>query len=118
MTTTDGPEARGAIAWMARNHVTANLLMIAFIAGGLVMTTQIQQEIFPDLELDFILVRVPYPGASPEEVEEGIVLAVEEEVRGIDDVEEVTSSTSSRPRTSSSTASTTPSSTSSGLAPG
>ncbi len=82
---------QGPIAWMARNHVTANLLMVAFIAGGLVMTSQIQQEVFPDLELDFILVTVPYPGASPEEVEEGIVLAVEEEVRGLDEVDEVTS---------------------------
>lgn len=88
---TTGSTARGAIAWMAGNHVTANLLMIAFIAGGLVMVSQVQQEVFPDLELDFILVTVPYPGASPEEVEEGIVLAVEEEVRGLDDVEEVTS---------------------------
>ena len=88
---TKASPARGPIAWMARNHVAANLLMVAFIAGGLVMTSQIQQEVFPDLELDFIYVTVPYPGASPEEVEEGIVLAVEEEVRGLDDVEEVTS---------------------------
>ena len=86
---TESPPARGPIAWMARNHVTANLLMVAFIAGGLIMTSQIQQEVFPDLELDFIFVTVPYPGASPEEVEEGIVLAVEEEVRGLDDVEKV-----------------------------
>lgn len=88
---TDSPPARGAIAWMAKNHVTANLLMLAFILGGLVMSARIKQELFPDLELDFILVTVPYPGASPEEVEEGILLAVEEEVRGLDDVEEVTS---------------------------
>ena len=87
----DGSVPRGPIAWMARNHVTANLLMVAFIIGGLIMSTQIKQEVFPDLELDFILVTVPYPGASPEEVEEGIVLAVEEEVRGLDDVDEVTS---------------------------
>jgi multidrug efflux pump subunit AcrB len=86
------PSQRGrAIAWMARNHVTANLLMIAFILGGFLMTSRIKQEIFPELELDFIFVTVPYPGASPEEVEEGIVLAIEEEVRGLDDVKEVTS---------------------------
>ena len=76
---------------MARNHVTANLLMIAFILGGLVMSFQIKQEVFPDLDLDFVLVTVPYPGASPEEIEEGIVLAIEEEVRGLDDVSEVSS---------------------------
>ena len=86
-----GPKGRGAIAWMARNHVAANLLMAAFILGGLVMAFQVQQEIFPEVELDFILVTTLYPGASPEEVEEGIVLAVEEEVSGLDDVEEVTS---------------------------
>lgn len=87
----DHSTSRGAIAWMTRNHVTANLLMIAFIIGGFVMSFQIKQEVFPDLELDFIFVTVPYPGASPEEVEEGIVLAVEEVVRGLNDVEEVTS---------------------------
>ena len=48
---TDSSNARGPIAWMARNHVTANLLMVAFIVGGLVMSTQIQQEVFPDLVL-------------------------------------------------------------------
>lgn len=83
--------AQGAIAWMVRNHVTANLLMVAFIIGGLLMTFQVKQEVFPELDLDYIFVTVPYPGASPEEVEEGIVLAVEEEVRSLDVVEEVTS---------------------------
>ncbi|MCP4662607.1 MAG: hypothetical protein GY856_45000, partial [bacterium] len=48
---TKSSTARGAIAWMARNHVTANLLMIACIAGGLVMSSQIKQEIFPELDL-------------------------------------------------------------------
>ena len=52
----DTTERGGAIAWMARNHVTANLLMIAFILGGLLMTSRIKQEIFPELELDFIFV--------------------------------------------------------------
>jgi len=81
----------GAIAWMAKNHVTANLLMLAFILGGLLMTGKIKQEVFPDLEMDFIFVTIPYPGASPEEVEEGVVLAIEEELRGLDVAKEVTS---------------------------
>ncbi len=88
---TKSPVTCGAIAWMASNHVTANLLMIAFIIGGFIMSLKIKQEVFPDLDLGFIIVTVPYPGASPEEVEEGIVLAVEEEVRSLDDVKEVTS---------------------------
>ncbi len=89
--TETSPSPRGAIAWMASNHVTANLLMFGFILGGLVMSFNIKQEIFPELELDFIFVTVPYPGASPGEIEEGIILAIEEEVRGLDDVKNVTS---------------------------
>jgi len=81
----------GPIAWMAKNHVTANLLMIIFIFGGLLMTNRINQEVFPDLQLDYIFVTVPYPGASPDEVEEGIVLAIEEELRGLDVAKEVSS---------------------------
>jgi multidrug efflux pump subunit AcrB len=80
----------GAIAWMARNHVTANLLMLTFILGGLLMTGKIKQEVFPDLQMDYIFVTVPYPGASPEEVEEGVVLAIEEELRGLDVAKDVT----------------------------
>ena len=79
----------GAIAWMAKNHVTANLLMMVFLLGGLLMTSRIKQEIFPDLQLDYIFITAPYPGASPEEVEEGVVLAIEEELRGLDVAKEV-----------------------------
>lgn len=85
-------QKRGPIAWMTRNHVTANLLMILFIVGGIIMAGRVKQEIFPDLNLDFVFITVPYPGASPEEIEEGIILAIEEEVRGLDDVKEVTAS--------------------------
>jgi multidrug efflux pump subunit AcrB len=82
---------RGAIAWMAKNRVAANLLMIAFLLGGMVMISQTKQEIFPEMDMDFIIVSVPYPGASPEEVETGILKAIEEEVRGLDDIKRVSS---------------------------
>lgn len=84
----------GPIAWMVHNHVTANLLMLVFIIGGLFMTTQIKQEYFPEFELDFVNISVAYPGASPEEVERGIVMAIEEVVRGVEGVAEVTSTAS------------------------
>ncbi len=81
----------GAIAWMAGNPVAANLLMASLILGGLFMSTQVGQEVFPEANLDVINVTVPYPGASPAEVEQGIVLVVEEAVRGISDVKKVRS---------------------------
>ncbi len=82
-------EHRGVIARMVHNRVLPNIVMLVFLCGGLFMATRIKQEVFPEFDLDMVTVRVPYPGASPEEVERGILLAIEEAVQGIDGVEEV-----------------------------
>jgi multidrug efflux pump subunit AcrB len=74
---------------MVHNRVTPNLLMIVLMLGGLFMSSKIKREVFPEFELYTVSVRVTYPGASPEEVEQGIVLAVEEAIRGIDGIKEV-----------------------------
>lgn len=81
----------GPIAWMANNPVAANLLMAICIVGGLVTFTTIKQEVFPDMVEDIVTISVSYPGGTPEELEQGICLAVEEAVRGLDGVDEVTS---------------------------
>ena len=86
---TEKIEGAGAIAWMARNPVAANLIMAFLLIGGLLMGARVKQEVFPETELDMISISVPYPGASPAEVEQGIILAVEEAVRGIDGVKRV-----------------------------
>ncbi len=83
---------KGALAWMVQNNVAANLLMLVLIvAGGLGVATS-KQEVFPEFDLDQVDVNVVYPGASPSEVEQSIVLAIEEKVRGIDGVKRVDSS--------------------------
>ncbi|HRR28045.1 MAG TPA: efflux RND transporter permease subunit [Victivallales bacterium] len=79
------------ISWMVKNPVAANLLMLFFIIGGLFSLLRIKQEVFPDLTLDTVTVSVAYPGASPEEVEKGIILVTEEAIRGIEGVKEVRS---------------------------
>ncbi len=84
------PRHRGPIAWMVYNRVPSNLLMLLFIIGGLLMTTQIKQEVFPEFTTDSISISVAYPGASPEEVEQGIVLVLEEAVRDIEGIDEIT----------------------------
>lgn len=92
---TDHPSAdTGPIAWMTRHTVAANLVMVFFILGGLVVSTQIKQEVYPQFEGDVIRVSVAYPGASPEEIEQGILLAIENAVRGLDGVDTVTSTAS------------------------
>jgi multidrug efflux pump subunit AcrB len=76
---------------MTRHRVAPNILMVALLVGGALLASRIKKEVFPDFELDLVSVTVPYPGASPEEVERGIVLVVEEAIRGIEGVKEVTS---------------------------
>ena len=87
-------DQRGPIAWMTHNRVTPNLLMIVLVVGGFFFARPIKQEVFPDFELDMVQVAVPYPGSSPEEVEQGIVLAVEEAIRGLDGIKEITATAS------------------------
>ena len=76
---------------MAHHTVAANVVMAIFILGGLLVSTRIKQEVFPEFQSNSILGSVAYPGASPEEVEQGIILAMEDVVRGLDGVKEVTS---------------------------
>lgn len=82
---------KGPIKWMAHNHVAANLLMMIFIFGGLVTASSIKQEVFPEIDLDLVQVRVAYPGAGPEEVEDGIILKIEENLSSLTGIKEVKS---------------------------
>ena len=83
---------KAAIRWMAKNHVAANILMLVLIIGGMVKGFSIKQEVFPEVDLDRIQVSVAYPGAGPEEVEEGILRKIEESLTGVDGIKEITSS--------------------------
>ena len=77
---------------MAGHSVTANLLMLVLLVGGFFFGFRIKKEVFPDFELDLVQITVPYPGASPREVERGIILAVEEAVQGLEGVDKVRAS--------------------------
>ncbi len=79
----------GPLAWMVHNRVTPNLLMLTLLLGGLFMASHIKQEVFPEFEEDTVTITVPFPGASPEEVEHGVILAIEEGVRGLEGVSEI-----------------------------
>ncbi len=83
------PWQRGPLAWMTYNRVTPNLLMIVLLLGGIFVSGTIKKEVFPEYELDQVRVSVTYPGASPEEVELGIILVIEEAVRGLEGVKEL-----------------------------
>jgi len=82
-------ERRSPIAWMAAHPVSANLLMVVFLLGGLFMGARIKKEVFPDFELDRVDIRVVYPGTGPEEVERGIIYATEEVLQNIEGIDEI-----------------------------
>jgi len=83
-----------AIAWFARNHVAANLLMVIFVVGGLAALPSINQKSFPDFEVEMIQIGVPYPGAAPEEVELSVCVRIEEEIQGLEGIDRITSTAS------------------------
>ena len=82
---------KGPLAWMAENSVAANLLMALVVISGLIMMQRVKQEVFPEFDLDIIVINVVYPGASPEEIEQGILLGIEDGIKGIDGIKEVKS---------------------------
>ncbi|WP_269617555.1 efflux RND transporter permease subunit [Zhongshania sp. BJYM1] len=82
---------KGVIPWFARNSVAANLLMIVIIGIGLGAALTIQRSIQPDFEINIIQITVAYPGATPDEVESGVVLKIEEALKDIESIESLES---------------------------
>lgn len=85
-------ERAGAIGWMANNPIAANLMMAILLVGGFWSALVVQKEVFPEFQLDVVEVEVGYPGAAPSEVEQGILRPVEEAVRSVEGMRELTSS--------------------------
>ncbi|WP_296051659.1 efflux RND transporter permease subunit [uncultured Alteromonas sp.] len=85
---------KGLIAWFARNSVAANLLMWILLIGGVFGAFSIQKQVFPNFEVNIISVRVPYLGAAPQEVEEGVLLKVEDAIKDLDGIKQITSTAS------------------------
>ena len=79
------------VSWFAHNHVAANLLMIFIIVIGLVSLSTIQRELQPDLNIEAIKVTMAYPGAAPEEVEQGVTSKIEEAIKDITGIEKISS---------------------------
>ncbi len=87
----DTQPRKGIIAWFAYNPVAANLLMLVIIAVGLGSAFSIQRAMFPAFDLEIVFIEAPYPGAAPEEVEQGIVLKIEEAINDVDGIKRVES---------------------------
>ncbi|RME69905.1 MAG: efflux RND transporter permease subunit, partial [Verrucomicrobia bacterium] len=84
-------EQRGVIAWFASNPIAANLLLLVIIAAGVMSAFTIKKEIFPEFSLDMLTINVPYRGGTPEEVEEGVLIKIEEAIQDIPGIKKITS---------------------------
>jgi len=83
------------IAWFARNHVAANLLMISILILGLFsLSSRIPLEVFPSFSMDRITVNVSLRGSTPEDVEQGVAIRIEEAVQDLEGIERISSRSS------------------------
>jgi len=83
------------IAWFAKNSVAANLLMLFILVIGLgSLSTKIPLEIFPSIESEVVSVNISLRGATPEDVEKGVTIRIEEAVQDLEGIERIVSSSS------------------------
>ena len=78
---------RNLIRWFSRNNVSANFIMAAILIAGITTWFKLKKEIFPETSTDVVSVSVPYPGATPEEVEKGVCIPIEEAIRDVEGID-------------------------------
>ncbi|WP_178989737.1 efflux RND transporter permease subunit [Winogradskyella schleiferi] len=82
---------RKIIEYFIRYHVAVNVIIIGFFVFGIIGALSLKSSFFPLTESKIINVNITYPGASPQEIEEGIVLQIEDNLKGLKGVDRVTS---------------------------
>lgn len=82
---------RKVIEYFIKYHVAVNVIIIAFAVFGIVGAKSLNSSFFPLTDSKNVFIAITYPGASPQEVEEGIVLKIEDNLKGLEGVDRVTS---------------------------
>lgn len=85
---------RGPVAWMVDHGVAPNLMMVLFIVGGLMASLAIKKEVFPQFDTEIVQVSISYPGATPEDVEQSLLLPVEAAIADVEGIDELTATAS------------------------
>lgn len=80
-----------AIKWFSGNHVAANFLMAAVLIAGFTAWFQLRKEVFPETSFDAVIISVPYPNATPDEVTNGVIIPIEEAISDVEGIKKVTS---------------------------
>lgn len=82
---------RGLINYFIRYSVAVNVVIIAFIIFGIVGILNMKSSFFPLEDSRIININIAYPGSAPEEIEEGIILKIEDNLKGLEGIDRVTS---------------------------
>ncbi len=88
---TPEPKQTGLIAFFANNSVAANLMMMFIIIMGIFSYFTIQRQMFPNFEINYINISAVYRGASPQEIEQSILIKMEEVLKDITEIKQSTS---------------------------
>ena len=78
---------RNLIKWFSRNNVAANFIMVLVLLAGISTWLKLKKEIFPETSTNVVSVSIPYPGATPEEVEKGVCIPIEEALRDLQGID-------------------------------
>ncbi len=82
---------RQVVAYFIKHSVAVNVVILAFVVFGFFGASKLKSSFFPLVDSKNVIINVTYPGASPQEVEEGIILKIEDNLKGLNGVERVTS---------------------------
>lgn len=95
----DSTSKHPIITWFASNPVVANILMISILAWGVFTLVRMRKEAFPSFDAESVTITVPFRGGTPEDVERGVAIKIEEalvDVKGIDHISSVSTESSAR----------------------
>src|SRR5690554_4725472 len=82
---------RKIIEYFIKYDVAVNVVIFAFVIFGIFGIKSLQSSFFPLVESEIITINITYPGAAPEEIEEGIVIQIEDNLKGLVGIQRVTS---------------------------
>ena len=68
---------RSVIGYFIKHHIAVNIVIAAFIIFGVLGMLSLKSSFFPLVASKTIVIQVTYPGASPQEIEEGVVLKID-----------------------------------------
>jgi len=82
---------RRLISYFIKYNVAVNVLLLGFLLFGVFGLLQLKSSYLPLQDPKNINISITYPGAAPQEIEEGVVLKIEDNLKGLKGIDRVTS---------------------------